>query len=404
MFKIQYRLTAPRQPQSIADYRRAARRALPDMVWAYVDSGAEDLISLRANEDAFRRWYVRQRILTGRFPTDLTTTIAGTDLSLPLLLAPTGMTGMSHWTGERGAAQAAEAAGTRAVLSTAASYTPEEIGAATTQNHFFQLYPWADESGDHTLTKSIIDRARAAGFSALFLTVDVQVHGNRETERRRGMGLPPVLTPRRILDAARRPAWWYPFIKHRRIGARLLVDEAGAKAALRSAATQFKLMRPELDWSDFEWVRQEWSGPLYVKGLLDPDDAAKAVDLGADGVVVSNHGGRQLDSALSSLDALPAIADRVGDRAQVLLDGGVRRGTDVVKALCLGADAVLVGRPYVYGLAARGPAGVSHVLDIFREEIERTMTLMGAGSLDELDRSWLIPAADHTMPALEGRR
>jgi L-lactate dehydrogenase (cytochrome)/(S)-mandelate dehydrogenase len=176
------------------------------------------------------------------------------------------------------------------------------------------------------------------------------------------------------------------------MSARNLVDAGGARAAVRSVQAQYKWMRPELDWDDFAWMREQWKGPLYIKGVLDADDAARAVDLGAEGVVVSNHGGRQLDGAVAALDALPAIAHRVGGRAEVLLDGGIRRGTDIVKALCLGAKAVCIGRPYVYGMGARGPEGAAHVLRILKEEVSRTMTLMGVGRLADLDESWLLPA------------
>jgi isopentenyl diphosphate isomerase/L-lactate dehydrogenase-like FMN-dependent dehydrogenase len=390
---FKYKLSSRSGPITVEDYRRLARRAVPDMVWAYVDGGAEDHATLRANRQAFERWCLRSLVLTGKEASDFSVQIAGVPLALPVLLAPTGVTGISHWTGELGAAQAAERVGTRAVLSTAASYSIEEVAGGTQEDHFFQLYPWADEAtGARALTESFIDRAKRSGFAALFVTVDVPVHGNREGERRRGMGTPPVLTPRRIADAAIRPKWWYSFLRHQRMSARNLVDEGGVRAAVRSVRAQYRFMRPELDWADFAWMREQWSGPLFIKGVLDADDAARAVDLGADGIVVSNHGGRQLEGAVASLDALPAIARRVNGQAEVLLDGGIRRGSDVVKALCLGAKAVCIGRPYVYGLAARGPAGVEHVLRILREEMGRAMTLMGVDRLADLDRSWLHPA------------
>jgi isopentenyl diphosphate isomerase/L-lactate dehydrogenase-like FMN-dependent dehydrogenase len=312
---------------------------------------------------------------------------------MPILLAPTGLTGISHWTGELGSAQAAEGQGTRAILSTASTYSIEEVGAGTREDHFFQLYPWADEAtGARALTESFIDRAKRAGYRALFVTVDVPVHGNRESERKRGMGTPPVLTPARIVSAAIRPNWWYGFLRYQRMSARNLVDAGGARAAVRSVEAQYRWMRPELVWDDFAWMRAQWDGPLYIKGVLDAEDAARAVDLGANGVVVSNHGGRQLDGSVASLDALPAIARRIDGRAEILLDGGIRRGSDIVKALCLGAKAVCIGRPYLYGLGARGPAGVVHILNILKEEVSRTMTLMGVDRLEDLDQSWLVPA------------
>jgi L-lactate dehydrogenase (cytochrome)/(S)-mandelate dehydrogenase len=214
------------------------------------------------------------------------------------------------------------------------------------------------------------------------------------------MGNPPVITPARLLNAATHPKWWLAYLRHRRISARNLVESVGARAAVQSLRVQFTMMRSELNWDDFKWMRDHWDGPLYIKGVLDAEDAEMAVNLGATGVVVSNHGGRQLDGAVATLDALPAIADRLGRRAEILLDGGVRRGSDVVKALCLGATAVCIGRPYVYGMAARGPAGAEHVVNIFREEISRTLTLMGVRSVKELDRSWLLPAG---TPLADGR-
>ncbi|MCW2542263.1 MAG: hypothetical protein JWN95_3988 [Frankiales bacterium] len=393
MAAFKYKLSNKIGPITVEDYRELARRAVPDMVWAYVDYGAEDLQTLQANRSAFSRYMFKRKVLTGNEATDLSVTLGGENVSLPVLLAPTGIVGLSHWSGERGAAQAAERAGTLSILSTAGSYSFEEVAEGTQRDHFFQLYPWADlNTGRHDLTLSLIERAQRAGYRAMYVTVDVPVHGNRQSERKRGMGNPPIITPARVLNGALKPKWWTMFLKHQRISARNLVDAGGAKAAISSMNKQYTMMRPELNWDDFSWMRDHWKGPLYIKGVLDADDAAHAVDLGATGVVVSNHGGRQLEGDVASLDALPAIAARVGDRAEVLLDGGIRRGSDVVKALCLGADAVCIGRPYVYGMAAAGPAGAQHVIEIFREEIKRTMTLMGVGSLKELDSSWLLPA------------
>ena len=213
------------------------------------------------------------------------------------------------------------------------------------------------------------------------------------------MGNPPVITPARVLNAAVRPRWWVNFLKHQRISARNLVQAGGARAAVSSLRAQYRMMRPELNWDDFAWMREHWDGPFFIKGVLDADDAERAVGLGADGVVVSNHGGRQLNFAVGALDALPAIAGRVGGRAQVLVEGGIRRGSDVVKALCLGADAVCIGRPYLYGLAAAGLAGAEHVVSILREEITRCMTLMGVAKLADLDETWLLPAGQAVAAA-----
>ncbi|MGG7102239.1 alpha-hydroxy acid oxidase [Rhodococcus sp. 24CO] len=392
MSAIAFTLSSRTSPITVADYRERARKALPAMIWAYVDGGAEDEVTLRANVDDFDKWALRSRVLTGNEGQGLTAKVGNTALDLPVFLSPTGMTGLIQWTGERAAARAAERVGTRAVISTASSYTVEEIADATSENHFFQLYPWTSVRTGKSLAKKFIDRAHHAGYSALFVTVDVPVTGNREGERKRGMGIPPTLSPSRMLDAARKPRWAYNFLKHQRISSRMLVDERGAAAAVRSAQKQVSLLRPELCWDDLAKIRDLWDGPMYVKGILDPDDAAAAVRLGADGIVVSNHGGRQLDSALSSIEALPAVVDRVGGSGgvPVYLDGGIRRGSDVVKALALGATAVGIGRPYVYGLAVGGEDGVAHVLEIFREEIARTLTLMGVRDVAELDRSHIM--------------
>jgi isopentenyl diphosphate isomerase/L-lactate dehydrogenase-like FMN-dependent dehydrogenase len=393
MAAFKYQLSNKIGPITVEDYRDLARKSVPDMVWAYVDYGADDMQTLAANRSAFARYMFKRKVLTGNEATDLSVTIGGQNLSLPVLLAPTGSAGLSHWTGEIGAAQAAERSGTLSIASTAASYSFEEIAAATEQDHFFQLYPWADLStGRHDLTLSMIERAQRAGYKAMFVTVDVPIPGNRESERKRGMGRPPIITPARVFNGATKPKWWSMFLKHRRMGGRNLVESVGARAAIQSINTQYTMMRPELNWDDFAFMREHWTGPLYIKGVLDADDAQHAVDLGATGVVVSNHGGRQLDGDVAGLDALPAIAKRVGSQAEVLLDGGIRRGSDVVKAMCLGADAVCIGRPYLYGLAVNGSAGAEHIIKIFREEISRCLTLMGVANFKELDESWLVPA------------
>lgn len=388
MGSFRYRLSAGRALFTVADYRRAARRAVPDMVWAYVDGGAEDHVTLRRNLEAFQRWGLRQRVLTGVGEPDLHVEIAGVRLSLPVLLAPTGLTGIAHWHGELGAAQAAERFGTRAVVSNAATYTLQEVADGTTEPHWFQLYPWGN---NRSHMREMLRRAEAGGYHALFVTVDVPTYGLREGELRRGVGIPPLLTPRRILGGAIRARWAYGFVRHKRFSLRNLVDAGGMDAAVRSVQTQAEFIYPDMTWADLDWVRAQWSGPVFVKGIMDPEDAELAMARGLDGLVVSNHGGRQLEGAAGTLDALPAIVDAVAGRGQVLLDGGIRRGSDIVKALSLGADAVLVGRPFLYGLAAGGTAGVTDVLEILRSELRRTMVLMGCRDVHELDASWLIP-------------
>jgi isopentenyl diphosphate isomerase/L-lactate dehydrogenase-like FMN-dependent dehydrogenase len=403
---IQLRWKDPAPPLNVEAWRALARRRLPDLAWNYLDGGADDHVTLDANVTGFRKWRLRQRCLTGHGAPDLSATMAGATLALPVALAPTGGSGLSHWSGDVAAARAAESLGSRAVHSTAASYTLEEVAAATSEAQWFQLYPF----GNRERVRALIQRARDAGYSALFVTVDVPVIGNREGERRSGMTSPWTMTPARLFDMARHPRWLRDVARHDRLAA-VHFREAqpdgsppprptdmlnlsalrAAGDAIRSAEAQARYMQGDMDWDDLAWIREQWAGPLYVKGVLDPDDAAKAVDgIGAQGVVVSNHGGRQLDRTLASIDALPAIAERIGDRAEVFLDGGVRRGTDVVTALCLGANGVFIGRPYLYGLAAAGERGVGAVLEIFRAETARALVLMGCPSVAALDRNWIM--------------
>jgi L-lactate dehydrogenase (cytochrome)/(S)-mandelate dehydrogenase len=388
---LRFRAVADRTPITIEDYRLRARRRLPDMIWPFLDGGAEDEVTLQDNRAAFSRWALRTRVLTGHADADMRTTIAGVELDFPVFLSPTGSTGLLHSAGERAAAVAAERVGTRAVISTAASYTPEEIAAATRESHFFQLYPWANPAvGGRELTAAFIRRAKNAGYGALFVTVDAPAVGFRNREKRKGMGNPPVLSPGRLLSGALHPRWALGYLRDNRTTPKMLAEESRAASAVGALAVQGSLMRPDLDWDDFAWMREHWDRPLVIKGILHPDDAERAVELGADGVMVSNHGGRQLDAAVSSLDALADIVDRVGARVPVYLDGGIRRGTDVVTALALGASAVGIGRPWIYGLVVEGQPGVERVLTILRDEIRQTLLLMGVGSVRDLDRSVLV--------------
>jgi isopentenyl diphosphate isomerase/L-lactate dehydrogenase-like FMN-dependent dehydrogenase len=396
---FKYRLRAPERLISVEDYRRVAARRVPRVVWDYIEGGSDDMVTLRRNLDAFSAHSLRARMLTGHAERELSTTVAGVELALPVLLAPTGALGLSHWRGDAAAARAAEAAGTRLVLSTASSWSIEEVAAATRSDHFFQLYPGGGR------TAALMERAWRAGYRALFVTVDLPVIGNREGERRHGyarsdeLGRTLTLSVREALDVARHPQWLLDLYRHGRgAQANLLPGSRTGMAAVPATFDSIEILHRELDlatfsWEDLEWIREQWPGSVYVKGLLDPGDAVRAVAIGCEGVVVSNHGGRQLDHALATLEALPAIVAAVGDRAEVLFDGGVRRGTDVVKALALGARAVLIGRAQIYGLIAGGEQGVAGVLDIFRAELDRALALMGVRSVHDLDPSSLIPRA-----------
>jgi len=407
---FKFKLIDSGAPVSVEAWRQLARRRLPDLAWNYIDGGADDLMTLTENHHDFAHWRLRQRCLTGIKKPKLSTLMAKEAVAFPIALAPTGAAGLSHWTADIAATRAAERAGTRAVLSTASSYTLEEVAEATDENHWFQLYPF----GNRDKVASLMARAKVAGYTALFVTVDVPVLGNREGERLAGMTHPWTLTPARVLNMLRHPRWLYELMTHRRAAAVHYLERDGLDRdkklstnalqniqrvitgagddAIKSAEAQARYMQGDLHWEDLKWMREQWQGPLYIKGVLDADDAQYAVDeIGVDGVVVSNHGGRQLDRTLSSIAALPAIVERVGNRADIYLDGGIRRGTDVITALALGADGVFIGRPYLYGLATKGEEGVLSVLQLLRGEIERDMILMGCPDVASLDQSWLVP-------------
>ncbi len=408
MATFRFRLDPGVPPVSIEEWRQAASRKLPGLAWGYVEGGADDRVTKQACEDGFRRWRLRQRALTGTIAPDLSAKIGKTEISLPVALCPVGATGLVHWTGEPAVARAAESCGTRLMLSTAASYRAEEVAEATEENHFFQLYP----VGRRERIKALLDRVKAAGYAALFVTIDVQTVGNREDERRWQFTLPWTVTPSRALHMARHLRWVYNALKHRRLASAHHADEAKLRAqeeggtaptgkltaALAEAEASQKHMariviQSDMTWEDLAWIRDEWQGPLYVKGILDADDAAKAVDeIGCEGVVVSNHGGRQLDRSPASIEALPAIAEKLAGRGEIFLDGGVRRGSDVITALALGAKAVFIGRSYLYGLAVAGEQGVKDVIELLRAEIARDLILMGCSASRELDRSWVILA------------
>lgn len=386
-FGFDWQWRASGEPISIEDYRRAAGRTVPRMVWSYIEGGADDLRTVAGNRSAFDDWWLVPSVLAGHDTHDLSTRVADLPVSMPVLTAPTGFNGLTRWSGDLDAIRAAERVGTRCVVSTASTWSVEEIADAAGERHGFQLYP-----GSGGVAAALMRRAWSAGFRSLFVTVDVPAVGNREGEKREGMGVPPVLTPRRLLDVSRHPRWAYDVVKHRRIGGRNLASGDGVTAALASIEVQERhLVQSRLNWDDVAWMRDNWQGTVHLKGVLRPEDAVRAVGLGLDGVVVSNHGGRQLDGCVPTLTALPDVADAVAGRAEVLLDGGIRRGTDVIKALALGADAVLVGRPCLYGMAVAGDRGVEHVLTILRDEIARGLTLLGVRDVHDLGRSHVRP-------------
>jgi L-lactate dehydrogenase (cytochrome) len=378
-------------PISIDDLGRLARRRLPRAVADFVEGGAGDEVTVAENRRSFDRLTFRPRVLVDVSKRELATTVLGDRVDLPVLVAPTGMAGLCWPRGEAVAARAAGARGTIYTLSTHARCSLEEGAAAAQGPLWFQLYVWQNRD----LTRSFVERARAAGYRALVLTVDVPVISTRERDIRNGFTIPPRLTARNVLDTLRRPGW----IRRVLLGPRLtLANLVGAPGAPRTDIVTLggvanRQVDPSVAWSDLAWFRSLWSGPLLLKGVLTAEDARRAVEHGVEGIVVSNHGGRQLDGARASLEALPEVVDAVAGRAEVFLDSGVRRGADVVKALALGARAVLVGRPYLYGLAVGGQAGVERALDILRGEIDKALALVGVPRVADLDRSILAPAA-----------
>ena len=343
----------------------------------YTDGAAETETSLRRAREAFARVEFQPRVLRDVTVVDTTTTLLGRPAALPLALAPTGFTRMMHHQGERAVVRVAEGAGIPYALSTLGTTSIEDVAAsAPAARKWFQLYVWRDRGAG----KELVERAQAAGYEALILTVDVPVAGARLRDVRNGLTIPPSLTLGTVLDAATHPWWWFNLLTTEPLVFASLTSWEGTVAELIN-----QMFDPSLTPRDLSWLRESWSGPLIVKGIQHVDDARMVVDHGADAVVVSNHGGRQLDRAPTPLEVLPTVVDAVGDRAEVLVDGGVQSGADVVAAVALGAKACLVGRAYLYGLMAGGERGVQRAVDILTSEITRTMQLLGTDSVSRLE-------------------
>ncbi len=371
---------------SANDFREAARRRLPRFLFDYADGGAYAEETLRRNVSDLSGIALRQRVLKDVASIDLTTTLFGREIALPVALGPVGISGMYARRGEVQAARAAKAAGIPACLSTVSICSIEDVGAVA-DPFWFQLYVIRDRG----FMKDLIARAKAAGAGALVFTVDMPVPGARYRDAHSGMSGPngPM---RRVLQSMGRPRWaWDVGVRGRPHSLGNLLPVLGASSGLNDYMGWLGAnFDPSIQWKDLDWIRREWDGPLIIKGILDPEDAREAATIGADGIVVSNHGGRQLDGVLSSARALPAIADAVGDRMTVLADGGVRNGLDVVRMLALGAQGVLLGRAWVYALAAQGEAGVVKLLDLIAKEMTVAMTLTGVNRIDAIDRSVLV--------------
>lgn len=388
-------------PATVADYRRLAEARLPRQLFDYIDGGAVDERTLQANVEDFGRFHLRQRVLRDVSAIDTRSVVAGQPASMPLAFAPVGLAGLMRRRGEVQAARAAEAAGVPFCLSTVGLCSLEEVRAATTKPFWFQLYMMRDRG----YVTELLQRARGVGVETLVFTVDLAVVGNRYRDVRNGMGggLPALARLRSALNFAAHPRW----LADVAVGGRPLVF--GNLSSFVASARNVQQFRswidsqfdPSVTWRDIEWLRREWPGRLIIKGVLEPEDAVAAADAGADAVVVSNHGGRQLDGTPSSIAALPGVVDAVRGRLEVCVDGGIRNGQDVVKALALGAHAAMIGRAWVFALAARGEDGVRHLLGLLQKEMAVTLALTGLTSVSEVDARILVETA---VPDVAWRR
>jgi L-lactate dehydrogenase (cytochrome) len=373
---------------TVEDLRTLAKKRVPRMFYDYADAGSWTESTYRANEADFGKIKFRQRVAVNLVGRTLESTMVGERVAMPVALAPTGLTGMQHADGEILAARAAEKFGVPFTLSTMSICSIEDVAAHTTKPFWFQLYVMKDRD----FIMRLIDRAKAAKCSALVLTLDLQVLGQRHKDLRNGMTAPPKLTIPNILNLATKPRWVLNILRTPRRGFGNIVGHATDVSDMSSLSSwTSQQFDPALSWADVEWIKQRWGGKLIIKGIMDPLDARLAADSGADALIVSNHGGRQLDGAQSSIGALPAIVDAVGKEIEVHMDGGVRSGQDVIRALALGAKGVYIGRPFLYGLGALGEAGVTTCLEIIRNELDLTMAFCGLRDVNDVDSNILLP-------------
>ena len=371
----------------ISDLREMARRRLPRGVFDYIDGGAEDELSLRRNVDAFRRLEFVPRILAGVGDVDSSTTLLGRRLPIPLVLGPTGFTRIATPGGELDVARAAERAGIPYVLSTLSTRSIEEVAAVSQGPKWFQVYVWRDRG----LVKDMLARAALQGYEAVVLTADTPVLGRRERDVRRGFTLPPKIGWDTLVDGALHPSWTWSLVRAEPIAFANVVgrgapDGARAVSLATYVSSQFD---PSLSWRDLDWLRDAWQGPLVLKGVQTVEDATIASDCGLEAIALSNHGGRQLDGSPPPLELVAPVVDAVGDRLEVICDGGIRRGSDIVKAVALGARACMIGRAYLYGLGAAGEQGVDHVYSFLEAGVRRTLALTGCLSVSQLEPSFV---------------
>ena len=378
---------------NIEDLRVMARRRVPKALFEYVDGGSYDELTLRANRADLDAIRLRQRVMVDTSTRDLSTTMLGEKVAMPVAIAPTGLTGLIHGDGEILAARAAEAAGLKFCLSTLSICPIEDVASAVKRPIWYQLYVFKDRG----FARAMIERASAVGCTTMFLTVDLPYRGQRHADIKNGLTVPPRLTPRNCWDIATKPNWAMSVLMGKRKSFGNLDSYLGsqpgyAPSVLKTGSWATSNSDQSLNWRDLDWIRERWPGKLVLKGILDVEDAKKAVEEGVDGIVVSNHGGRQLDGAAGSISALPYIVDAVGDRLEVLFDGGVRSGHDVFKALANGARGCLIGRAYLYGLAAMGEAGVAAALEVIHESFDNAMILTGTTAVNQITRDKLYRA------------
>lgn len=372
---------------SVEDLRLIAKRRLPRGVFDYIDGGAEDETTLARNTQAFRDLEFRPRILNDVSVVDTSTEVLGRRLAFPLVLAPTGFSRIACSPGELAVARAAERAGIPYTLSSLATRSIEDVRAVSSGDLWFQVYVWVDKG----LLAEMLERAAAASYSTIVITVDTAVLGRRERDVRRGFNLPPKIGLDTIIDGLVHPGWTWDFIRHEPIRFANVVgtsvtDGSDPVSLSEFIASQFD---PSLNWNDIKWFKDRWKGKIVLKGVQTTEDAVIAADHGVDAIALSNHGGRQLDGAPPPIELVAPVTDAVGDRLEVLCDGGLRRGSDIVKAVALGARASMAGRAYLYGLGAAGERGVDHALSLLRDELQRTLALIGCTSVHELSRDYV---------------
>ena len=372
---------------NIDDLRHRARRKLPRLIFDYLEGGADDEVSLRRNCDAFARYEFLPEVLTDVSTIRTATRLFGRDIAFPLMLSPTGLSRLFHFTGEAAVASVAGREGLPYALSTMGTTTIETVATTTNAPKLFQIYILKDRG----ITSDFIRRAKEAGYDGLILTVDTMVTGNRERDRRNGLSLPPKINLHNFASFVLRPRWSLRALAKNPLDLVNLKASMAGPLPTRYSLFEFGAQQVDrsLKWRDVEWMAAEWGGPLALKGLMSADDARRASDSGASAVIISNHGGRQLDGTVAPIDQIAPVADAVGGSMEIILDGGVRRGSDIVKAIALGADACSVGRPYLYGLAAAGEAGVAKALSILREEFTRALALLGVSDIEKLSRKYI---------------